>query len=130
MTIEHVALWVNDLEKSRAFFEKYFSMSSNDKYTNRKKQFNSYFLSFSGTSSPRIELMEKPQISANAMIRGMVYGYAHIAISVGSKEKVDALTEELRKDGYAIISEPRMTGDGYYESIVEDTEKNWIEITE
>ena len=56
-------------------------------------------------------------------------GYAHIALSVGTKEMVDSLTEQLRKDGYRIISNPRTTGDGYYESCLIDLEDNQIEIT-
>jgi hypothetical protein len=33
---------------------------------------------------------------------------------------VEALTERLRADGYRILSEPRLTGDGFYESSVAD----------
>jgi len=54
---------------------------------------------------------------------------AHLAISVGSKEKVDELTEKLRADGYTVAGNPRLTGDGYYESVVFDPEGNRIEIT-
>lgn len=57
-------------------------------------------------------------------------GLAHFSISVGSKEAVDKLTERLRNDGYAILSNPRITGDGYYESTVADPEGNCIEISE
>ena len=56
-------------------------------------------------------------------------GLAHFAISVGSKEKVDSLTEELEKDGFKIASYPRTTGDGYYEICIVDLEVNQIEIT-
>ena len=56
-------------------------------------------------------------------------GYAHIAFSVGSKEKVDELTDRLRTDGYEIVSGPRTTGDGYYESCIVVLEENQIEIT-
>ncbi len=128
MKIEHLAIWVNDLESMRNFYIKYFGASSNSKYTNVLKQFSSYFLSFEeGTA--RIELMQKPHILANNELRGNVKGLAHFAISVGSKEKVIALTEQLRNDGFKIYDEPRTTGDGYYESIVLDPEGNFIEIT-
>ena len=56
-------------------------------------------------------------------------GYAHIAFSVGSREKVDALTERLRSDGFKVVSGPRTTGDGYYESCIVVIEGNQIEIT-
>ena len=56
-------------------------------------------------------------------------GYSHIAFSVGSIEKVDVLTAELKADGYEIISGPRTTGDEYYESCIVAVEDNQIEIT-
>ena len=56
-------------------------------------------------------------------------GYVHIAFSVGSRERVDELTERLRSDGYEVLSGPRTTGDGYYESCVVSVEGNLIEIT-
>ena len=56
-------------------------------------------------------------------------GYIHLAFSVGSKEKVDGLTELLRNDGYEVLSGPRTTGDGYYESCILGIEGNQIEIT-
>lgn len=59
-----------------------------------------------------------------------VLGWAHLAISVGSKTKVDELTEQLVQNGYICQSQPRTTGDGYYESVIEDPEGNWVEITE
>lgn len=55
-------------------------------------------------------------------------GYIHLAFSAGSKEKVDSLTARLKADGYEILSGPRTTGDGYYESCVFGIEENLIEI--
>ncbi|GGE93925.1 lactoylglutathione lyase [Chishuiella changwenlii] len=130
MRIEHIAIWVSDLELMKNFYETYFEMSSGKKYMNIAKHFQSYFLSFNGLNKTRIELMHKPDLFLNEFKRDMLQGFAHIAISVGSKEKVDDLTNKLRNDGYTVIGEPRTTGDGYYESIVEDPERNWIEITE
>lgn len=130
MRIEHIAIWVSDLELMKNFYETYFEMSSGEKYMNSVKHFQSYFLSFNGFNKTRIELMHKPDIFSNEFKRDMLQGFAHIAISVGSKEKVNDLTNKLRNDGYTVIGEPRITGDGYYESIVEDPERNWIEITE
>ena len=48
---------------------------------------------------------------------------------LGSKEKVDKLTAQLKADGYEVISGPRTTGDGYYESCIVVIEENQIEIT-
>ncbi len=56
-------------------------------------------------------------------------GYAHIAFSVGSKEAVDEMTEKMRNAGYEVVSGPRTTGDGYYESCIVVIEGNQIEIT-
>lgn len=128
MRIEHIAIWTHDLEKVKNFYIKYFNMNCGQKYENTKKHFSSYFLSFKGAST-RIELMHKPEISAFFADHSRSLGLTHLAISVGSKEEVNDLTEKLRFDGYKIIGEPRTTGDGYYESIVEDCEGNLIEIT-
>jgi lactoylglutathione lyase len=130
MKFEHMAIWCRNLELMRTFYMKYFTMSSNEKYENHAKKYTSYFLSFDTDSSTRLELMQRPDCAENYAVRGMLMGYAHLAVSVGSKEKVDQLTNRLRNDGYSIVGEPRTTGDGYYESIVEDPEGNWVEITE
>ncbi|MBK1896669.1 VOC family protein [Chryseobacterium paridis] len=129
MKFDHFALWCNNIELMRNFYTAYFEMESNKGYENPVKQFASYFLSFKNNSSARLELMKRPDIAENNN-RGLTMGYAHLAISVGDKNKVDELTNRLRNDGYCIVGEPRTTGDGYYESIVEDPEGNWIEITE
>ena len=126
MKIEHIALYVNDLENTRRFFEKYFGATSNDGYHNPQTNFYQYFLSFG--NGARLEIMNKPEMPDLSKELNRT-GYAHIAFSVGSKEKVDALTAELKADGYKVISEPRTTGDGYYESCIIDLEDNQIEIT-
>ncbi len=127
MKIEHIAIWAEDIELLRSFYQKYFGMDCGNKYMNPTKGFTSYFLSF-GTDKTRIELMNVPDIKDMGS-RDKLKGLAHFAISVGSKEKVNALTEELRADGYTILSEPRTTGDGYYESAIADPEGNYVEIT-
>ena len=127
MKIEHVAMYVNDLEKARDFFVKYFGAKYNDGYHNPKKQFRSYFLSFDGEA--RLEIMNKAaQVDGEKNLAAT--GFIHVAFSVGSKEKVDELTAKLKADGYEVISGPRTTGDGYYESCILDLEGNQIEITE
>ena len=126
MKIEHLAIWVEDLELLRQFYMKYFSMSCGEKYVNMKRNFTSYFLSF-GDDKTRLEIMHVPDMESPAS-RGNLKGLAHFAISVGGKDVVNALTERLRADGYTIASEPRTTGDGYYESAVLDPEGNYVEI--
>lgn len=126
MKIEHVAMYVDDLERAKDFFVKYFNAVPNDMYHNRKTDFRSYFLTFDGGA--RLEIMHKPQIS-DGVKNTETTGYAHIALSLGSAENVDRLTEKLKADGYKVISEPRTTGDGYYESCIADSEGNRIELT-
>ncbi|WP_418383167.1 VOC family protein [Alistipes finegoldii] len=127
MKIEHLAVWAEDLERLREFYTKYFDLRCSDKYVNPKKNFTSYFLSF-GNDRTRLELMHIPGMAAPAG-RGTLRGLAHFAISVGGKEIVNRLTEQLRADGYTILSEPRTTGDGYYESAIADPEGNYVEIS-
>ena len=127
MRIEHIAMYVNDLEKAREFFVKYFHAASNEGYHNKKTDFRSYFLSFE--DGARLEIMNKPQMcdAEKALNRT---GYIHIAFRLGSKRAVDELTERMKNDGYTVISGPRTTGDGYYESCIIGIEGNQIEITE
>ncbi|UII77742.1 VOC family protein [Flagellimonas sp. HMM57] len=126
MRIEHLAIWVQDLEAMKTFYENYFKAKSSKKYHNPTKKFTSYFLSFN--KGTRLELMHRPDIKVFDKTEERT-GIAHFAVSVGCKAVVDALTETLRKDGFDIIGEPRTTGDGYYESVVMDPEQNRIEIT-
>ena len=126
MKIEHIALYVKDLEAARKFFMIYLGASSNDGYHNPKTGFRSYFLSFG--DGTRLEIMNKPEMSDLPKDLSRT-GYAHIAFCAGSKEKVDALTAKLKADGYEVISGPRTTGDGYYESCIVAIEGNQIEIT-
>ncbi len=126
MKIEHVAIWVSDLELIKNFYQKYFSMNSNSLYHNVKTGFSSYFLSF--TDGARIEIMSRPDV-LDSPSKQVMFGYAHIAISVGSQERVIALTNELRNDGFEVHSEARTTGDGYFESVIKDPDGNLIEIT-
>lgn len=127
MRIEHLAIWVTDLEGMKEFYEDYFYAVAGEKYHNPNKNFTSYFLSFEKGS--RLELMFRPDIKELKKESPEFLGLTHFAISISSKEKVDSLTERLRKDGYTIVGEPRTTGDGYYESVVLDPERNRIEIT-
>lgn len=126
MRIEHIAMYVNDLQKAKEFFEKYFNAISNEGYHNKTTDFRSYFLSFD--DGVRLEIMNKPQMMDYEKGINRT-GFVHIAFSLGSKDAVDALTEKMRNDGYNVISGPRTTGDGYYESCIIGIEGNQIEIT-
>ena len=126
MRIEHIAMYVNDLEKTKEFFVKYFNAISNEGYHNKITDFRSYFLSFD--DGVRLEIMNKPHMLDDEKGLNRT-GFIHIAFSLGSKEAVDILTERMKNDGYNVISGPRTTGDGYYESCIIGIEGNQIEIT-
>jgi lactoylglutathione lyase len=130
MNISHAAIWVKNLESMKEFYEQYFDGLAGKKYSNPEKGFQSYFLSFH--SGARLELMAKDGVHAHVDARASdeFIGFAHLAFSVGSPEAVDSMTDNLSKRGVAIISGPRKTGDGYYESVIGDPEGNRIEITD
>jgi len=126
MRLDHLALWVSDLELMRSFYVKYLGGKANDLYTNKTKQFTSYFISFD--TDCRLELMHKPNM---VQVRNAEQiGLTHMAFSLGSRAEVDRLTGVLRNDGFQIVGEPRVTGDGYYESVALDPEGNRLELTE
>lgn len=126
MNIEHFAMYVLDLESTKDFFVRYFGAKPNNMYHNRETGFKSYFLTFD--SGTKLEIMTRPNLN-NTHKAPMRCGYIHLAMSVGSKEKVNELTENLRNDGYTVVSGPRTTGDGCYESCILGPENNLIEIT-
>ncbi len=127
MRIDHVAIYVRDLEEAKSFFEKYFGATSGARYHNPKTGLQTYFLIFG--DGARLEIMTRPQLlppNESALQTGLT----HIAFSVGSREAVDQLTNRLAGDGYQVQSGPRVTGDGYYESCVLGPENCALEITE
>ncbi len=126
MKIEHIAMYVDDLEAAKDFFVIYLGGQANSGYHNQTTDFRSYFVSFDGGA--RLELMNKPQLEDQPKLLNRT-GYIHIAFSVGSKERVDELTRKLAADGFEVVSGPRTTGDGYYESCIVAIEGNQIEIT-
>ena len=129
MKIDHIAIWTQHLEKMKHFYETYFYGKAGEKYINPRKNFESYFVEFE--SGTRLELMEKLEVSTKLHDDIENYlGITHFAISTGERKKVDLLTEQLKSDGYKIIGEPRVTGDGCYESVVLDPDGNKLEITE
>ena len=126
MKIDHIAIYVCNLEGARGFFMQYFGAKSNEGYHNKRTDFRSFFLSFDDNT--RLELMTRPQLADMEKVRERT-GYAHLSFSVGSKERVDALTAQLKADGFEVVDGPRTTGDGYYESAIVGFEGNLIEIT-
>lgn len=121
-----MAVYVKNLEKSKDFFCHYFNGIAGERYYNSKTGFMSYFISFEDDA--RLEIMTRPETEKNANEQRFI-GYAHLAFSTGSRDAVIMLTERLRNDGYRITGEPRVTGDGYFESVILDHEGNTIEIT-
>lgn len=126
MKIEHIAMYVNNLEEAKDFFVRYFGALPNEGYHNPKTGLRSYFLSFD--EGARLELMKRPNMS-DPKKEAARTGLIHIAFSLGSRERVDALSARLKEEGFEILSGPRVTGDGYYESCIVGIEGNQIEIT-
>ncbi len=124
MKIAHVALWTGQLETLRTFYIRYFGGTSNAKYVNPAKGFESYFLRFD--DGCQLELMHRTDIAGRNSAEQ--FGLCHLAFGFGSREEVLALTERLRNDGHTVAGEPRTSGDGYFESVVEDPDGNRVEL--
>jgi lactoylglutathione lyase len=124
LRVDHVALWVADLERMRAFYVEVLGGTSGPRYENPRTGFRSYFVAFGDC---RVELMWQPG-SGDGSAGGGRLGYAHLAMSADGREGVDARVADLRARGIRVVGEPRVTGDGYYEAVVEDPEGNRIEI--
>jgi lactoylglutathione lyase len=125
MKLEHVALYVEDLEAIKNFYIRYFCATVNQKYHNPRTGLQTYFLSFDGGA--RLEIMQRPGMTPKANGE-YVLGYTHISFKLGSVEKVDELTRILQENGCPLLNGPRTTGDGYYESVLSDPEGNLIEL--
>jgi lactoylglutathione lyase len=128
MRIEHIALWTDDIDRSIRFYVTYFGAKAGDRYINAAKGFESCFLSFS--DGARLEVMKTTTLAPLLAPAGAQrMGFTHLALSLGSEQEVDALTQRLKDDGYPLLDGPRRTGDGYYESVVLDPDGNRLEIT-
>jgi len=123
--IEHVALWVQDLDGVADFYVKFFGARAGAPYRNPAKGFASRFLEFD--SGARLEIMTRTGIDTRSA--GENLGYAHLALAVGDEAAVDRLAHACRTAGVPVLDGPRRTGDGYYECVVHDPEGNRIEIT-
>ena len=128
MQIEHIAIWTTDIERMKDFYCHYFGAVAGEKYINARKHFQSYFLSFD--KGPRLELMQMKDVpdTANDIYKQFT-GLIHFAVAIGSEDQVKMLTTQLVSDGFELIDGPRWTGDGYFEAVILDPEKNRIEIT-
>lgn len=124
MTIQHVAVWVKNLESMKDFYTVKLGGRASQKYHNQKTGFSSYFINFEGGAA--VELMNRADISGSG---NETFGYAHIAFALGGKNEVDVFTEKMRCGGFDVVSGPRVTGDGCYESCILDPEGNRIELT-
>ncbi len=126
MRVEHVALWTRDPERLCAFYERWFGARAGARYASANQPgFTSYFLTFPGGGA-RLEVMRLPTLGDAPAAPAA--GYAHLAVTLGSAEAVDALALRMRADGVPVRSGPRRTGDGYYEAAVEDPDGNVVEI--
>ena len=106
MRISHIAMYVQDLEVVKEFYIRFFGAKAGELYHNPKTGLKSYFLSFD--EGTRLELMNLPEMQDQKKVLVRM-GYIHIAISVGSREKVDAITEKLYEAGYEVLSGPKIT---------------------
>lgn len=127
MNINHVAIWAYDIELLKDFYTHYFCATAGERYHNPRRGLTSYILTFPDGDT-KLEIMNEPDITA-ANDTDKIKGLCHLAISIGGKEQVDAYTERMRADGVTVISNPRTTGDGYYESVIADPEGNIVELT-
>ncbi len=124
MTIEHVAMWVQDLDGMVAFYTELLGGAKGEPYQNPATGFGSYFVSFG--DGARLELMYRPGLALPP--DRPCFGYAHLALRLGGRGAVDTLVAELRQKGVIVESDPRVTGDGYYEAVVLDPERNRVEL--
>ena len=115
--IEHAAAWVSDLERACGFYQRWFGATVGPKYVSTTRPFSSCFLALG--SGARLEPMNSPEETPKM---------AHIAVSLGSRDAVDRMVGAMHAAGVAIARAPRVTGDGYYEAVVTDTEGNLVEI--
>lgn len=122
--IEHVGLWVADIDAVAAFYAKYLDARIGALYQNPRKGFESRFLDFG--SGARLEIMKRHDVSSRSASEQL--GFAHVALTVGTEATVDALAARFVADGVTPDSGPRRTGDGYYECVVRDPEGNRVEI--
>lgn len=124
MKVAHVALWTRDLDALCAFWARVFGAQVGKVYESRNRPgYRSRFLTFA--EGPSVEVMAGPWVGGATADE--TSGYAHLALSLGSRPAVDLLADAMRGEG-RLVSGPRLTGDGYYEAVLRDPDGNLIEI--
>jgi len=129
MILEHAAIWTDNLERLKDFYVQFLDGQSGEKYVNPKKSSESYFITFG--HGARLELMTKPNLpeNQNDTIHSQHIGIIHLAFETATKKEVDEKARLFESNGFEILDGPRTTGDGYYEFVSLDPDKNRIEIT-
>lgn len=127
MYIDHVAIWAHDIELLKDFYCQWFGATAGARYHNPVRGLTSYFLTFPDGGA-KLEIMNEPAMADPAPGQKL-RGFCHIAVALGSKDAVGALTDRMRHSGVTILGNPRTTGEGLYESVVADPEGNPVELT-
>jgi lactoylglutathione lyase len=115
--VEHIGIWVGDLDRARTFYERWFGARAGARYSSARRPLETYFLTLS--PGARLELMTSP---------GEPPRLAHVAVRLGSRKAVDRLVDSMRAEGVSVPGMPRESGDGYYEAVAADPDGNLIEL--
>ncbi len=127
MKVKSVAFWCKDIDVTRDFYISYFNATSTARTINPNTGFQSYYLIFD--NDVRVELMSKSTVMPRlGRLTDDHFGIAHLSFWIDGQQALDSLTEQLRGDGYYILSHPRLSSDGYYESVIIDPDGNHIKI--
>lgn len=116
MKIEYVSLFVQDIQRSEMFYQKYFRAKEDWISTDK----HSCLLKFS--DDVRLELLKNAEPGQKRCAR--------FAISVGGPEMIEALARAIENDGYECSQHLEKTKDGRYRAIVLDPDKNELELVE
>ncbi len=128
--LDHVAIWVADLDEARDFYSHWFNGHANGLYENPTTGLRTHILHFTDTPPEgrrtRLEIMTRPGLEGRREAEGL--GWAHVSFSLPGRDDVDRLAASMREAGVPVVDGPRQTGDGYYEAAVLDPEGNRIEL--
>ena len=98
MFVEHIAVWVRDLEKKMAeFYETYFGAQRSEKISQHQDWVSILFLRFD--SGSRIELTTKQHLHPGGTD---TLGYTHLAMALKSQAEVDAYAQRFVSDGFLL----------------------------
>jgi lactoylglutathione lyase len=124
--LAHIALWTNELESTAAFWRDHFGAEVGELYRSQRQQGFESRLVRLPDQGVTIELITVPGLEPASSTNRV--GWAHLALSLGSAEAVDAKAASLASIGL-LVSPPRWTGDGFYEAVVKTPEGTPIEVT-